>query len=237
MENNSLNQSFRLCCLITAPKLAEKAVSFFHDEHIPIQYQISASGTASSEIMDLLGLGSIDKSILLWFLPKEKTAAQIRKLNRLLKLKSKNSGIAFTAPISSSSKILPLLFKNDQTENEEIQRKDGSSMSEYNYELIAAIINQGYSEEVMNAAKSAQATGGTVFHSRRIIQEEATQKLGLSVQEEREIVLILTDKSKKLPIMKAISQKCGMKSEARGLILSIPVDTVMGIEQFEEDEI
>lgn len=235
MENNYQKHPFRLCCLITAPKLAEKAITLFHDEQIPLQVQILAQGTASNEIMNLLGLGTIDKSILISFLPKQKAFDLIKKMNRVLKLKSKNSGIAFTAPITGANNILPLLYKKDLTQTEEPQRKETHAMSEYKYELIAALVNQGYSDEVMNAAKSAQATGGTVFHSRRIVHEEAVQKLGLSVQEEREIVLILTDTAKKMEIMKAISQSCGMKSEARGLILSIPIDHVIGLEEFEEE--
>lgn len=52
---------------------------------------------------------------------------------------------------------------------------------------------------------------------------------GISVQEEREIVLILAESEKKKDIMKAIVDKCGANTDADGMVVSIPVDSVEGI--------
>ena len=103
-------------------------------------------------------------------------------------------------------------------------------MAESEYIMIMAIVNQGYSEEVMAVARSAGATGGTVFHSRQMDNEEAMQFFGISVQQEREVVLILAKKEIKLPMMKALGEQCGLQSEAHGIVLSLPVDGVAGLE-------
>ena len=71
--------------------------------------------------------------------------------------------------------------------------------------------------------------GGTVIHSRGIENEAAGAFWGLSVQKERELVLILAEHDDKIKIMSAVSEKCGSKSKARGIVLSLPVDSVMGI--------
>ena len=92
-----------------------------------------------------------------------------------------------------------------------------------------AFVNQGYSEEVMAAAKPAGAGGGTVFHSRRVGSDETQQLWGITIQEEREVVLILASQENKLAIMQAITEKCGIKSEANGFVISMPVDGVVGI--------
>ena len=55
--------SFQLLVLITTPKLAEHAAEMFKKGALPLQYRFNAEGTASSEIMDMLGLGSIDKKV------------------------------------------------------------------------------------------------------------------------------------------------------------------------------
>ena len=104
-----------------------------------------------------------------------------------------------------------------------------SEMIENEYDLIVAIVNQGFSEEVMEAARPMGASGGTVFHSRRIGGEEAIQFWGIRIQQEREVILILAQKETKLPIMKAICQQCGMQSEAHGIVLSLPVDGIIGL--------
>ena len=68
-----------------------------------------------------------------------------------------------------------------------------------------------------------------VIRSRRIGNEETTSFWGLSVQDEKEILLILTACANKVPIMKCIGESCGMHSEAQGILLSMPIDSVAGI--------
>ena len=63
--DNTKKLSFQLLTLITTPKLAEEAAEMFKQGALPLQYRFNAEGTASSEIMDILGLGSIDKCVLI----------------------------------------------------------------------------------------------------------------------------------------------------------------------------
>ena len=100
---------------------------------------------------------------------------------------------------------------------------------ENEYSEVMAIVNQGFSEEVMNAARPMGATGGTVFHSRRVGSEEAMKFWGISIQQEREVVLILAKKEDKKAIMQAIHKECGMQSKANGIVLSLPVDGIIGV--------
>ena len=102
-------------------------------------------------------------------------------------------------------------------------------MAEMKHVMIASIVNQGYSEEVMNAARAAGASGGSILHSRRVGNEKATEFWGLSVQEEKEIILILANAENKLAIMQAISDACGIRSDAKGIVVSLPIDAVIGL--------
>jgi len=96
-------------------------------------------------------------------------------------------------------------------------------------DLIIAVINHGYSEEFMNVAKEAGATGGTVVHARGLTHEGPVKFFGIAVQEEKEIVLVLVSREKKMPIMEAVSRSCGITTKAEGLIFSLPVENVMGL--------
>ena len=98
------------------------------------------------------------------------------------------------------------------------------------YQMVIAVVNQGYSEDVMAAARPAGAGGGTVLHSRHVGSGETLTFWGISVQPEKEIVMILCRQEEKTNIMKAIAASCGMKTEAQGLVLSLPVETVVGID-------
>ena len=211
--------------LITTHKLGDKAESIFKKHGLNLQYRLSAEGTASSDMMDMLGLGSVDKCVLVSVLPRTAAEDILGKLKRELRMHAVNSGIAFTIPLSGGSGLLLHLAKGAA---EETNRKEEKTMSDRTHALVVAMINRGFSGDVMEAAKAAGARGGTVMHSRCIGSAEASALLGLSGHEEKEIVMILTDAAQKSAIMEAVSARCGASTEAKGLVLSLPVDSVTG---------
>lgn len=222
--------AYQLLVLIATPKLADKAAAMFLDSALPIQYRLGAEGTASSEIMDTLGLGSIDKAVLVSTVPRSFGSTMLGLLHSKLRLDAVNSGIAFTLPLSGANRLLLRLMQHTAAESGQPENgKDEDRMTQRKHALIAAIVNRGYSNEVMEAARGAGAGGGTVMHSRSIDSEEASAFWGLGVKEEKEIVLILAEEEQKTAIMTAISGRCGTLSEAKGLVLSLPIDDVMGL--------
>ena len=194
-----------------------------------MQYHSRGQGTASSEIMDMLGLGSIEKTIVMSMMPKFFADKILEKLHSTLHFGYPNTGVAFTVPISGGSsqmvKLLDSMQEKISDENAEKGKKDG----ECEYTMIMAIVNQGYSEEVMATAKTDGATGGTVFQSRRVGSEDTIKFWGITIQPEREMVLILSQKESKLEIMNSIGKSCGIQSEAQGVVFSLPADNMIGL--------
>ena len=223
--------AFRMLLLIATPKLVNKGVELFQEEDVTIQHVFHAQGTASSEIMDMLGLGGIEKNVLMGLMPKQFADKMLKKLQKKLHLGMPNSGIAFTVPMSSGSAQVVKMMEALQPEEEQaLSERNEVEMAESEYSMIMAIVNQGFSEEVMDAANPVGATGGTVFHSRRAGNENKLKFWGISVQQEREVVLILARKDDKLNIMQAIGRKCGINSKAQGIVLSLPVDGTAGMD-------
>ncbi len=218
------NGAYRMLFLITTPKLTEKATQVLSAQGVPVEFRLSAVGTATSEIMDVLGLGSIDKTILCCTLPRPLCADVLASLSEALKFGSANSGIAFTLPLAGMSNLmLQLLAQMDPKQTEE--RKEDTAMNRYS--LIAAMINRGYSNELMDAAREAGASGGSVLHSRQILSEDIKWDLG--AQEEKEIVLIVAKAEAKADIMKKITEKCGVHSQAQGLVFALPIEEAAGL--------
>lgn len=222
----------RVLTLITMPKLAEKAIEMFDAGAIPLYYKLNASGTATSEIMDMLGLGSTDKTVLISALPKEFAEEMLKKLRKELHIGTTNSGIAFTLALSSVNNHIYKMLMQLENNGTNIQKfkTEESVMAEVKYAMVAAIVNQGYSEEVMKSARSAGAGGGTVINSRRLGNEEAMSFWGLGAQAEKEIVIIITNVENKVNLMQSISENCGLHSNAHGIVLALPVDSVIGLE-------
>ena len=108
-------------------------------------------------------------------------------------------------------------------------------MKDTDYELLVAIANQGYIDTVMDAARAAKASGGTVIHANGTGMEFAKKYLGVSLVEEKEVILIVTKSREKNQIMKAIMEQAGLDSKERTIVFSLPVTSVAGIRMLEED--
>ena len=98
--------------------------------------------------------------------------------------------------------------------------------NEISHDLIIAVVNQGYSDEVVNSAREAGASGGTVINARAQAHEGVVNFFGISVQAEKEVILMLVDREQKLSMMQMLSQTHGLNSKANGIVFSLPVDDV-----------
>lgn len=105
------------------------------------------------------------------------------------------------------------------------------------YDLIITIVNRGFADEVMSAAKKVGAFGGTIINARGTGSNELKEFFGAIIQPEKELVLILTQKEKRNEIMTAICKYAGLDKEGMGISFSLPVDAVAGIRAFKDDEV
>ena len=128
MANNENFDKLRALFLITTPKMAAKAAELFDKDSVPIHYRMGAMGTASSEVLDILGLGSQEKQMLICVLQKAVADAMLLKLHKALKIGTVNSGIAYTIPINGASKLAFRMLEGHS--EEETERKDTRAMSE-----------------------------------------------------------------------------------------------------------
>lgn len=97
------------------------------------------------------------------------------------------------------------------------------------YEVIFCIVDAGFSDSVMSAARECGAGGGTVLNARGTAKEEAEKLFNISIQPEKEIVLILIDSSIKDNILHALYKEVGLNTEAQGIVFSVPVNNVVGL--------
>ena len=100
---------------------------------------------------------------------------------------------------------------------------------QYNYEAIFCIVNSGYSEAVMNAAKKLGAKGGTVINARGTASKEAETFFHITITPEKEIVMILVPKKIKDDVLHALYKEVGLDTAGQGIAFSVPVDSVVGL--------
>ena len=105
------------------------------------------------------------------------------------------------------------------------------------YALIITIVNRGFSDDVMDAAREAGAKGGTIMYAHGAGLQNETSFFGISIHPENEVVLILADSDHKSGIMQAIVRRVGLNSEGAGITFSLPVTETAGIAHFNKLEV
>jgi len=203
------------------------------NEKVRFHFTIVGRGTASSEILNLLGIGSGEKAVILCLEQEIGVQVLMKEVRKELKTYGPGAGIAFTVPLSAINDPILLVFKQSILKNENLSGNNsgkGENMtSKHSHDLIVSIVNHGYTDDLMNKAREAGARGGTVLHARGTAHEGPVKFFGISVQDEKEIILILAENDKKVPIMQVISENFGLNTDAHGLIFSLPVDNVVGL--------
>ena len=103
------------------------------------------------------------------------------------------------------------------------------------YDLIVAAVAVDHVDIAMEAARAAGAAGGTVIRARSTANAKAEQFIGITLTNEQELLMILTKRENKLAIMEALNEKVGLKTQAGGVIFSLPVDRTAGIAGVDEE--
>ena len=98
------------------------------------------------------------------------------------------------------------------------------------FEMIMCITNNGFSEQVMDVAKTYGAKGGTVINARGTVKQEALKRFDIDITPEKEITLILVDKKIKDNILSGLCEKVGLNTPGQGIAFSLPVDDVAGLD-------
>lgn len=101
-------------------------------------------------------------------------------------------------------------------------------------ELIITVVNRGFSDEVMDAARAAGAGGGTILYGRGTAAAGAQKFFGITIEPEKEVLMILTTSTQRSAIMKAIGQAAGLTTDGKGMSFSVPVDEAVGLKLLED---
>ncbi len=204
----------------------EKMVKLYKRHKITYSCSINAIGTASSSLLSYFGLDEVKNEVVLSVIPCTLETKIMHDLHNKLEIYKPGNGICFSTSIISASRYLSNQYKDLSLAKEEYTMK-----KEKEYELIILIVSEGYSNVAMDAAKRSGAGGGTLIKGIGLGTAEATKFLGITIEPEKDIVLILTPKDEKRKVMEAITDTVGLAQEGRGICFSVPVDNVVGLSE------
>lgn len=204
---------------------AKAYIEMLRKKGVGFHMQCVGQGTASSEMMDILGLVSNNKDIVISYAPHRTVEALATDISKDLSSGLGFNGLMMLLTTSAINRLVSELILL-QSEGGEVKGEERAMKSEYQHSLILITVNQGYTDGVMQTAKKAGATGGTVIRAR---MAGAEQLLDPQLSEEKEIIAILAPDSVRNQIMEEVNKEYGMRSEAKGVVCSVPVDKALKI--------
>ena len=213
-----------LMITITDRSRCGEFAAWYQEQGIPLVLTALGSGTATTEILDCLGLEATEKAVLLCVTAR--SPRLVRRAAKELWLDVPGRGILMTVPVSSIGGAAARDYLLQQEAEKSMEK-------EITHELLVVITNQGHTDMVMDAARAAGATGGTAVHAKGTGTELAKKFFGVSIAAEKELIFILTLEETRVPIMKAIMAQAGMQTEAQSLVFSLPVSDIAGLRRLD----
>jgi nitrogen regulatory protein PII len=99
------------------------------------------------------------------------------------------------------------------------------------FDLIVIIVKKGLSEKVVNAAQLVGAKGSTVINGRGSSVHETTRILGVPIEPEKEIILIVVEDKDTNKILNEIVDKADLNKPGVGIGFVLDVEKVIGIHE------
>lgn len=220
-----------LMITIIERKHTRKFYHFYEEMGLPVSVTTLGMGTAASDILDYFGLDGSEKGVMFHFVTREKWKEVKRQLQVKMKIDIPGIGIAFIVPISSVGGKKTL---NYMTDGQEFVKGEESTLKETKNELLVVIANQGYVEQIMDAARKVQAAGGTAIHAKGTGGTQAEKFLGVTLVPEKDIVFIVARTDTKNAIMKSIMDEAGVGTKAGAICFSLPVTETAGMRLMED---
>lgn len=199
-----------------------KLIKVLNNLNIRMNFQCVGFGTAPTEMMDIFGLGSNDKDIVISLASETTVKDMMADFGTSFESHTRFGGLMIILKTSAASRVLTELLTH--TESNIYERGNEIVKNEHHNNLILISVNEGYSDDVMQAARKAGATGGTVIKGRLADIELVSELENITIDEEREILVILAPLKTSKQIMEDVNREFGITSKANGIITAIPTE-------------
>ena len=104
-----------------------------------------------------------------------------------------------------------------------------------NHEVIFVIVNSGFADEAMEVARQQGVRGGTIINARGVAKEKEATFFGITIHAEKEILMMVVEKSIRDNVLNAMYTQMGMGKKAQGIAFALPVSDVAGLVKLPEE--
>lgn len=178
------------------------------------------TGTTKQTLLQFLELNEVRKELVVMGGTREVVSDGLKLLEDRLHLSKPGKGIALSMPVAG-------IFGNGQDyENQFTDKGEQRPM----YNLIYVIVDLGKSDDVLEAAKKAGSTGGTVINARGSgIHNQASKVFNMEIEPQKEIVMIISNSQKAKSITDSIREELNIDEPGHGVIFTMNVSEAHGL--------
>lgn len=209
-----------IVCTIVERGAGQKIAKVYEKFGVGLHYRVSGEGTASSDLLDILGIGTSERDVLISPARREAAERLVDRIHQDGLSGVRAKGIMFVLPLTAASARIAGALMSAQPE-----QKEGMSMNNnLKQSMILIAVDQGYTEAVMNTAKAVGARGGTVIRSHILRNEEHESFGGPTFAGERELIMIVASQGERNAIMESVDRLHGGDSAAHAILYSLPIE-------------
>ena len=217
--------AIRLLVSVVELDKGRKLVEELEKHDVRLHFQSVGEGTAPTEMMDIFGLGHNGKDVMFSLATLPSVQKIVQNFEERVSVRYK--GILMVLELEAMNRFAMGIVSRgleEREKDEEMLMRNVHSQS-----LVMVNVVQGYSDQVMSVAKRVGATGGTIIRG-RIIENEWMRELANVIEdEEREMLFIMAPVAVSMRILHEVNLVYGLKSEARGVMWSVPVEKAIKI--------
>lgn len=216
---------------ITDRDRAEDMAALYRDAGLNLVTTMMGRGTATPQQLALYGLSRTEKAVTGAVVGNESMKQLFRAAKRKLFIDIPGNGLMLAVPLKSVSSGRTLAYLTD---GGKAASGGGVPTMNFDYELIVVILNEGHSDMVMDAARSAGAGGGTVLHAKGTGGTRGEKFFSVSLADEKDMIYIIAHRDEKSAIMRSINEQAGPGTKAGAICFSLPISSVAGLRAREE---
>lgn len=214
---------------ITDRERAEDMAALYRDAGLNLVTTMMGRGTATPQQLALYGLSRTEKAVTGAVVGTDTMKQLFRTAKRKLFIDIPGNGVMLTVPLKSVAGGKTLSYLTDDL------KAGGAPNMNFEHELITVILNEGYSDFVMDAARAAGAGGGTVLHAKGTGGTRGEKFFSVSLADEKDMIYIIAHKDEKAAIMRSINEQAGPGTKAGAICFSLPISSVAGLRAREEN--
>ena len=222
MSHSDDNNRIELLITILERGKGRKLVRFLDKHKVYFHLEFSGVGTATSEMLDILGLNTKEKDVILSLGTRKAVRGLTNAIDAGLWEISRSRGLMMQLRLTAVNNLISTALI-ESAENIILPENEEKMINEFDHSLLLIAVKQGYTDVVMQTARKAGATGGTVIRSRMMGAEQFED------DPEKEIIAILAPNSTRDAILNEVNAEHGVRTPAQAILCALPVDKAFKI--------